>query len=92
MIIRIMTEGQFRFPSALVDDLNDIDHAIVDLVADDNEKEFKALFGKMLTIVREKGTPLPVEEIEESDAIIPEPDITLEEAKELFVGTGVVPG
>lgn len=92
MIIRIMTEGQFRFPSALVDDLNDIDHAIVDLVADDNEKEFRALFGKMLTIVREKGTPLPVDEIEESDAIIPEPDITLEEAKQLFVGTGVVPG
>ena len=87
-----MTEGQFRFPSALVDDLNDIDHAIVDLVADDNEKEFRALFGKMLAIVREKGTPLPVDEIEESDAIIPEPDITLEEAKELFVGTGVVPG
>ena len=92
MIIRIMTEGQFRFPSALVDDLNDIDHAIVDLVADDNEKEFRALFGKMLTIVREKGTPLPVDEIEESAAIIPEPDITLEEAKQLFVGTGVVPG
>ena len=66
--------------------------AIVDLVADDNEKEFRALFGKMLTIVREKGTPLPVDEIEESDAIIPEPDITLEEAKQLFVGTGVVPG
>ena len=92
MIVRIMTEGQFRFPSALVDDLNDIDHAIVDIVADDNEEEFRSLFDKMLALVREKGTPLPVDEIEESDAIIPEPDITLEEAKELFVGTGVVPG
>ena len=92
MIIRIMTEGQYRFPSALVDDLNDIDHSIVDVVADDNEKEFRRLLGEMLNMVREKGSPLPIDEIEESDAVLPEPDITLEEAKELFIGTGVVPG
>ena len=92
MIIRIMTEGQYRFPSTLIDDLNDIDHAIVDAVADDKEEEFQGLLDKMMKLIREKGTPLDVDEFEESDAIVPEPDITLEEAKELFVGTGVVPG
>ncbi len=92
MIIRIMTEGQYRFPGAMIDDLNDIDHTLVDVVADDNQAEFERLFSQMLEMVRKNGSPLADDELEESDAVIPEPDITLEEAKELFVGTGVVPG
>ena len=92
MIIRILTEGQWRFPAALLDDLNEIDHTIVDVLAEDDEGEFRDLLAKMIAIVKEHGTPLALEELEESDAIIPEPDITIEEAKELFVGTGVVPG
>lgn len=91
MIIRILTEGQWRFPAAMLDDLNDIDNSIVDVLADDTEGEFRALLTKMITMVKENGTPLELDELEESDAIIPDPDITLEEAKELFVGAGVVP-
>lgn len=92
MIIRILTEGQWRFPAALLDDLNEIDQTIVDTVGDDNEAEFRSLLAKMIAMVKEHGAPLELDELEESDAIIPEPDITLEEAKELFVGSGVVPG
>ena len=92
MIIRILTEGQWRFPAALLDDLNEIDHAIVDVLAEDDDGEFRNLLAKMIAMVKEHGSPLALEELEESDAIIPEPDITIEEAKELFVGTGVVPG
>ncbi len=92
MIIRILTEGQWRFPAAMLDDLNDIDNAIVDVLADDDEGEFRSLLDKMIAMVKENGTPLELDELEESDAIIPEPDITIEEAKELFVGAGVVPG
>ncbi len=92
MIIRILTEGQWRFPAAMLDDLNDIDNSIVDVLADDNEEDFRSLLTKMISMVKENGTPLELDELEESDAIIPEPDITLEEAKELFIGTGVVPG
>lgn len=92
MIIRILTEGQWRFPAAMLDDLNDIDNAIVDVLADDDEGEFRNLLDKMIAMVKEHGSPLALDELEESDAIIPEPDITIEEAKELFVGSGLVPG
>ena len=92
MIIRIMTEGQYRFPGAMIDDLNDIDHALVDVVAEDNQEEFARLFDDMLEMVRKNGTSLADDELEESDSVIPQPDITLEEAKDLFVGTGGVPG
>lgn len=91
MIIRILTEGQWRFPAAMLDDLNDIDNSIVDVLADDDEGEFRSLLDKMIAMVKENGTPLELDELEESDAIIPEPDITIEEAKELFVGAGIVP-
>ena len=91
MIIRILTEGQWRFPAAMLDDLNDIDNSIVDVLADGNEDEFRNLLAKMIKMVKDNGTPLELDELEESDAIIPEPDITIEEAKELFVGAGVVP-
>ena len=89
MIIRILTEGQWRFPAAMLDDLNDIDNSIVDVLADDDEGEFRNLLDKMIAMVKDNGTPLELDELEESDAIIPEPDITIEEAKELFVGSPV---
>lgn len=92
MIIRILTEGQWRFPAAMLDDLNAIDQTIVDTVADDDEAEFRVLLAKMIAMVKEHGAPLELDELEESDAIIPEPDITIEEAKDLFIGSGVVPG
>ena len=91
MIIRILTEGQWRFPAAMLDDLNDIDNSIVDVLADDDEGKFRSLLNKMIAMVKDNGTPLELDELEESDAIIPEPDITIEEAKELFVGSGIVP-
>ena len=91
MIIRILTEGQWRFPAGMLDDLNDIDNSIVDVLAEDDEGEFRSLLDKMIAMVKNNGTPLELDELEESDAIIPEPDITIEEAKELFVGAGIVP-
>ena len=35
---------------------------------------------------------VPVDELVESDLVLPEPDITLEEAEELFTGEGILPG
>ena len=45
----------------------------------------------MLNLVRENGTPVPIDEITESDIVLPEPDITINEAGELFTGEGLVP-
>jgi hypothetical protein len=42
--------------------------------------------------VREKGTAVPVDELVESDLVLPDRDLTLEEAEELFVGEGLLPG
>jgi hypothetical protein len=91
MIVRILTEGQFNLPGAHLDDLNDIDNQLVEVVENEDRAEFERLLKKMLDLVREKGTPVPMDEIVESDLVLPAPDITLEEAGELFTGEGLVP-
>ncbi len=92
MIVRILTEGQYNFPGAGVDELNEIDNRLVEVVEDGNEEEFNQLLKQMLDLVREKGTPVPVDELVESDLVLPEPDLTLKEAEEIFTGEGLVPG
>ncbi len=92
MIVRIMTEGQYDLPGAFIDELNHIDNDLVEVVADENEVEFTTLLKKMLDLVRDNGTPVPIDDLVESDLVLPEPDITLLEAEEVFVGEGLVPG
>ena len=91
MIVRIATEGQYNLPGAYLDDLNEIDNELVEVVEQENRAEFERLLKKLLDLVRENGIELPVDELVESDIVLPEPDITLEEAEEMFVGEGLVP-
>ncbi len=92
MIIRITTEGQYDLPGSFVDQLNEIDNQLVEAVEASDRSGFDDLLTQMLAVVREHGSPLPVEELVESDLILPAPDTTLEEAQVLFVGEGLLPG
>lgn len=71
MIVRIMTEGQYMLPGSYLDRLNVLDDKIVDLVAKDDEKSFHAQLKKMLDMVRQKGKPVPWDELIESDLVLP---------------------
>ena len=91
MIVRILTENQYTLPGIHVDDLNEIDNKLVEVVEQGDQDGFERLLKSMLDLVREKGSPLPVDELVESDVVLPEPDISLEEASRLFTGEGLVP-
>ncbi len=92
MIVRILTEGQYELSGAYLDQLNEIDNQLVEVVEQENEIEFGRLLKSMLDLVRENGKEVPVDELVESDIVLPEPDITLIEAEEMFTGEGLVPG
>ena len=92
MIVRIVGEGQFNLPGAAIDDLNDIDNRMVDAVEAEDEKRLQSLLQEMVKLVMEKGSPLPLDELVESDLILPETDLTLEEAEHVFIGDGLLPG
>lgn len=92
MIIRIATEGQFRLDDAVLSQLNAMDNHLVQLIQVGDEGEFRIALNQLLDFVRQHGQPVSPEEILESDLILPPPDISLEEARELFKDEGLIPG
>ena len=91
MIVRILTEGQYRLPGSFIDQLNEIDNKIVDVVEQEDEANFRKLLSEMLDLVRNNSNEVGMDELVESDIVLPEPDITLIEAEGLFIGEGIVP-
>ena len=92
MIVRIMGEGQFRIGGVLLDELNDLDNKVVEAVENDDVQGFKQSFDQMLDLVRKKSVPLFVDELVESDLILPSEDTTFQEAQALFTGEGLISG
>lgn len=92
MIVRIMSERQYRLADNLIEEMNELDNRIVPAVERGDEAEFRRLFSELLAFVRQRGNALPPEELVQSDVILPPPDTTLEEATRLFAGEGAVPG
>jgi hypothetical protein len=91
VIVRIATEGQYRLDDGDTDRLNELDNDAVSAVEGGDEDRFHAVFEEMLEIVRRSGHRLGDDELEESDLIIPPPDITFVEAGEHFSGEGLIP-
>ena len=91
MIVRISTESQYRLPDEDAERLNDLDNAAVAAVESGDEDRFHEVFERMLDFVRREGTPLGEDELEESDVILPPPDLTFDEARRDFNGEGLIP-
>jgi hypothetical protein len=92
-IVRIMGHGQFTVDSRTLKKLNDIDNAIVEMVSVErsDDQEFKKRLTELSHIVVENGKPLDPHEIIKSDIILPSADLSIDEAKKLFRGEGVIP-
>jgi hypothetical protein len=92
-IVRIMGHGQFRVDNKILKKLNEIDNSIVQLVSNDrsDDVEFRKRLTEFTDIVETNGERLDPTEIVQSDIILPSPDLSIEEAKRLFKGDGVVP-
>jgi hypothetical protein len=92
-IVRIMGHGQFTVDSRTLKKLNDIDNTIVGIVSVErsDDTEFKKKLTELSHMVVENGKPLDPHEIIKSDIILPSADLSLDEAKKLFRGEGVIP-
>lgn len=94
MIVRILNEGQWRVEDGALPDLNRLDDAVEDAVSSDDETELTSALLALLQEVRTAGTPVPDEELSDSDLILPGADSTLEEIRELLSTSdeGLIPG
>ena len=91
MIVRIATEDQYRLPDADAERLNELDNQAVAAVESDDEDRFHEVFEEMLNLVRTDGHKLGEDELEESDVILPPPDLSFSEAHHEFSGDGLIP-
>jgi hypothetical protein len=91
VIVRISTEGQYRLPDEDTDRLNDLDNDAVAAVDAGDEDRFHEVFEQMLDLVRSEGSPLPDNDLAESDVILPPPDTSFVEAGMQFTGDGLIP-
>jgi hypothetical protein len=91
MIVRIATEDQYELPDEDAQRLNDLDNQVVAAVEAGDEQRFREIFDSMLELVRNDGRPVPDDVLEESDVILPPPDLTFAEAGEQFTGEGLIP-
>jgi hypothetical protein len=90
VIVRIATEAQYEFPDEDVDRLNELDNEIVAAVEAGDEERFQTAFASLLELVRSDGTPVADDVLEESDVIVPPPDLTVAEAGHQVTGDGLI--
>ena len=90
MIVRLMGEGQFEVDKKHVDEINKIDNTLVNIVNKGDEKTFKVEFKKLTDTVRKYGKPLSNDILKPSEIIIPPADISIEDAKKIFKGEGLI--
>ena len=93
MIVRILNEGQWNLPDETVADLNTLDDAVEQAVTSGNQDKLADALHALLEHVRTAGTPVPDDELEDSDLILPAADSTMEDVQDLLSGSdeGLVP-
>lgn len=91
MIVRILTEGQFRIEQSALAELNELDDAVLTACKTEDRPVFEAALTRLIDRVREVGEPLGLEELLPSDFVLPMADATMEEVAELLTDEGLIP-
>ncbi|MFC9848281.1 hypothetical protein ACFWFF_33490 [Streptomyces sp. NPDC060223] len=92
MIVRIMGEGQVRLDDSHLTELNKLDDELLAEIESGDESGFRRTLGALLEEVRRLGAPLPDDALQPSELILPSPDATLEEVREMLSDDGLIPG
>ncbi|MDF3288527.1 MULTISPECIES: PspA-associated protein PspAA [Streptomyces] len=92
MIVRIMGEGQVRLADSHFVELNKLDDELLGAMESGDETEFRRTLGALLDAVRRLGEPLADDALEPSELILPAPDASLEEVREMLADDGLIPG
>ncbi|MEU1376325.1 hypothetical protein ABZ442_22075 [Streptomyces triculaminicus] len=92
MIVRIMGEGQVRLADSHFTELNTLDDELLEEMESGDEEGFRRTLGALLDAVRRLGTPLPDDALEPSELILPAPDSSLADVREMLGDDGLIPG
>jgi hypothetical protein len=92
-IVRIMGQGQFKIKEDIVKRINEIDDTIVQILQNESKSDdqnYRAKITEIVETITSEGQKLEDKELVESDIIVPDTDISIDEAKKVFQGQGVI--
>lgn len=92
MIVRIMGEGQVQLADSHLAELDVLDDELLREMESGDGEGFRSTLAALLDAVRRLGEPLPDDALEPSELILPAPDATLDEVRELLGDDGLIPG
>ncbi|MFK0253076.1 hypothetical protein [Streptomyces sp. NPDC090445] len=92
MIVRIMGEGQVTVADSHFAELNALDDELLQEMEGGDEAGFRRTLHALLAAVRRLGVPLPDDALEPSELILPAPDASLAEVREMLSDDGLIPG
>ena len=91
MIVRVMGDGQYDVDDEVAKGLNDLDNQAEQALQAGDEDQLRELLRRMAEQVRANGARLADEDLKPSEAIVPPDDLSLDEARQLFDGEGLIP-
>ena len=91
MIVRIMGEGQYRVSDEQATLLNELDDQAAEALGRGDEDDLRRLLRELADAVRGNGERLDDADLSASDGLVPPEDLSLDEARELFEGEGLIP-
>jgi hypothetical protein len=92
VIVRILSEGQYELDDEAVAELNTLDDELTRSIDAGDDGAFRAALSSLLAKVREAGRPLPVDSLQPSDFVLPDPDAHVDDVREMLGDEGLVPG
>jgi hypothetical protein len=92
LIVRILGEGQLDVPDDVLDELNTLDDALVTAIDEQDDDAFGRSLATLLEGVRGAGRPLPEDYLGPSELVLPGPDSSLGEVRDLLGDEGLIPG
>ncbi|MGN6523356.1 MAG: PspA-associated protein PspAA [Actinomycetes bacterium] len=92
MIVRILGEGQWDVPEDVLEQINVLDGQLERAVEGADVETFRTALEALLDAVRDRGSKLPDDALEPSEAILPGSDASMDEVRELLTDEGLIPG
>ena len=99
VVVRITGQGQFKVNSEILEKINEIDNSIVDLIKNNSsgsedsklkQQELQSKLTEMKNLIISNGQHLDDKEIVESDVMLPDSDLSIEEASKIFTDEGII--
>jgi hypothetical protein len=91
VIVRLMGEGQWEVDDGVRARIDELDADTERAVSEGDEHALHSALGAMHQLVRDSGRELGDDHIGASDVVVPPDDLSIDEARELMHGEGLIP-